>query len=65
MPVIGNSLRKFQIKGFQSTLQTLINDLYMLNTHYHIFSIQHDCSVLKQSYKVTLKYVSRLLIYIL
>lgn len=48
MTVIGNSLRKFHIKGFQSTLQILINDLYMQNTYYHILSIQNDCSVLKE-----------------
>lgn len=47
MTVTGNSLRKFQIKGFQSTLQTLINVLYMQNTYYHILSIRHDCKCFK------------------
>lgn len=55
MKAIGNSRQKFQIKEFLCTLQTLINDLYMQNAYYHILSIRQDCSILKQSYKVTLK----------
>lgn len=55
MTAIGNSWQKFLIKGLLCTLQAFINDLYMQNAYYRILSIQHDCSILKQSYKVTLK----------
>lgn len=65
MAVVGNSRRKFQTTGFQSTAQAPIKDLYRQNTYYHILRTQHDCSALKQSCKVTLKYVSKLLMYIL